>query len=119
MANKNNVVQAIIESIENNIEDVEIRTNLVEGFNNPDKIIHKGKPEKGFTPDVMLFKESAIDLFEVELNEEFQPDKWRLFSLFSKQQKGKFTIVTPKDNLPDLKKALKENYINATVLYYT
>ncbi len=119
MISKKIVVQAIIEKVEKEHTDVEIRTNLVEGFNQPEKIIIKGKQDKGYTPDVLLRGNNSTNIYEVELDQEYKLDKWRLFSLFSKKQKGSFNIVAPEDNIPLVRKALNENQINARIIYFS
>ncbi|MEA1896909.1 MAG: hypothetical protein U9N53_04520 [Bacteroidota bacterium] len=119
MISKNHVVKAIIEKAKNDYDDVEIRTSLVEGYEKPGKIIIKGNEEKGYTPDVLLRSENATDLYEVELDENYKLDKWRIFSLYSIKQKGDFNIVAPENNLHHLKEALKENQIHAKILYFT
>jgi hypothetical protein len=100
-------------------EDVDIRTSLVEGFSQPDKIIIKGKRDKGYTPDVLLRDDNSTDLYEVELDRDYNLDKWRLFSLFSNKLKGSFNIVAPEDNVPQVRKLLDENQINAKIIYFT
>ena len=119
MISKNLVVKAIIEKAENDYNDVEIKTSLVEGYEKPEKIVIKGNEENGYTPDVLLRSEKNTDLYEVELDENYKLDKWRLFSLYSNKQKGNFNIVAPENNLHHLKEALKENQINAKIIYFT
>jgi hypothetical protein len=119
MISKKIVVQAIIEKVEKEYDDVEVRTNLVEGFNQPDKIIIKGKRDKGYIPDVLLRDNNSTDLYEVELNRDYNLDKWRLFSLFSTKQKGSFNIVAPEDNVPQVRKLLDENQIIARIIYFS
>ena len=119
MVTKKNVVQAIIEKVENNYNDVEIRTNMVEGYERPEKIIFKGNQDKGFTPDVLFRSEKSTDLYEIELNQDYKLDKWRLFSLYSTQKKGDFNIVTHEDYLHQLREVLKEHQINAKIIYFS
>ncbi|MEA1896907.1 MAG: hypothetical protein U9N53_04510 [Bacteroidota bacterium] len=119
MVTKRNLVQAIIEKVENNYDDVEIRTNMVEGYKRPEKIIFKGNQEKGFIPDVLFRSEKSTDLYEIELDQDYKLEKWRLFSLYSTQKKGDFNIVTPEANLHQLRKLLTEHQINARIFYFS
>lgn len=119
MITKNLVVKAIIEKAENDFDDVEIKTSLVEGYRKPEKIIIKGNEERGYAPDVLLRSEKTTDIYEVELDKNYKLDKWRLFSLYSHKQKGNFNIVAPENNLHHLKEALKENQISAKIIYFT
>lgn len=88
------VVQAIIDKIEKEQENPEIRTLYVKGYKAPNKIITKGNEEKGFTPDVVFSNEDRTELYEIELDEKIKLNKWRLFSLFSKKENGNLNIVT-------------------------
>ncbi|MEA1896816.1 MAG: hypothetical protein U9N53_04045 [Bacteroidota bacterium] len=120
MISKNLVVKAIIEKAENDFDDVEIKTSLVEGYEKPEKIIIKGKEENGYSPDVLLRSKKTTDLYEVELEDKnYKLDKWRLFSLYSNKQNGNFNIVAPENNLHHLKEVLKENQISAKIIYFT
>ncbi|MEA3478831.1 MAG: hypothetical protein U9R60_11670 [Bacteroidota bacterium] len=119
MISKKIVVQSIIEKVEKEHDDLEIKTSLVEGFSQPDKIINEGKRDTGYTPDVLLRDDNSTDIYEVELDKDFNLDKWRLFSLISNKQKGSFIIVTPEDNIPQVRKALDENQINARIIYFS
>ena len=121
MIDKKIVVQAIIEKAEKDDSDVQIMTNIVDGYERPDRIVVKGEQQRGYTPDVILKKNDTTDLYEVELgkDKEYELDKWRLFSLYSHKQKGNFNIVIPEDNLPRMRELLKENQIKAKILYFS
>ncbi len=121
MVNKKIVVQAIIEKAENDGNDIQIMTSIVEGYDRPDRIAIKGEQKRGYTPDVILKRNNTTDLYEVELgkDKDYELDKWRLFSLYSHKQKGNFNIVIPEDSLPRLRELLKENQIKAKILYFS
>jgi len=117
--NKEIIVQAIIEKYEKDFDQVNFRTGLLQGYEKPGKIILKGKESEGYTPDVIMEGPDRIELFEVEMGEKYHPEKWRLFSLFSNKQKGKFNIVTPEDQLPQIREFLDMNKIDAKILYFS
>jgi hypothetical protein len=117
--NKKIVVQAIIDKIENENDDFEIKTGIVEGYNRPEKIIRKGDQEKGYVPDVMMQNDRKTELFEVELDEDFELDKWKLFSLYSTKLKGNFNIVAPEEILPKVREVLHSEHINARIIYFS
>ena len=118
MLNKKIVAQAIIEKVQDEHDDVDIRTSLLEGFERPDKIVIKGNQGKGFTPDVLLKTDDSTEFYEIELNQEFNLEKWKLFSLYLNKEKGSLNIVTPEDNLPQLRSFLNDNQINARILFF-
>jgi len=119
MLDKKLVVQAIIEKAELDYDDLLIKTSVVEGYEKPDKITLKGTQDKGYVPDVWLRNEQTTELYEVELGQDYQLDKWRLFSLYSNRQNGNFNIVTPEDHLHQLRSVLNEHQIHARILYFT
>jgi len=121
MVDKKIIVQAIIEKVESDYDDVEILTDILEGYDHPGQIIIKGEKKIGYVPDVVLKKKKTTDLYEVELGrkDDYELDKWKLFSLYSHKQHGNFNIVIPEDNLTHLRKILKENQISAKILYFS
>ena len=120
LGRKKIVVQALIDKIETEDKSREIKTQVVEGYKKPEKITIKDTDHKGYTPDLISEASNRTDLYEVELDEHnYVPEKWRLFSLYSKKTKGNFSIVTPKDNLEQIKNMLRSNQINAKLIYFT
>jgi transcriptional/translational regulatory protein YebC/TACO1 len=114
------VVQAIIDKIENEDEVNEIKTQIVEGYKKPEVIAQKNSDQEGYTPDVISVHTGRKDLYTVELDaENFVLEKWRLFSLYSKKSNGNFSIVTPKDNLEQVRNLLKTNQIHAKLIYFS
>ncbi len=118
MINKKVVVQAIIDKIENEHEDFEIKTGIVEGYGKPEKIIRKGNQDKGYVPDVVLESDRITELYEVELDDDFELEKWKLFSLYTSKLKGNFNIVTPEEFLPQVRSVLNSENINARIIYF-
>lgn len=113
------VVQAIIETIEKNHENPDIKALYVKGFEAPNKIITKGNEDKGYVPDVMYSDDDITELYEIELDKKVEMRKWKLFSLFTKKQKGHLNIVTHQGNLPHFRQLLKTNNIkNAKLIYF-
>jgi len=117
--NKKFVAQALINKIEKENQASEIKTRIVEGYEKPEKIVRQEDKKKGFVPDVISKSEEKTDLYEIELDQNFILEKWRLFSLYTNQLKGTFNIVTPESNLGLVKNALKENQIGAKIIYFS
>lgn len=116
--NKELVVQAIIEKIEEENENAEIKTSLVRGYDAPGRIIPKGQKENGYSPDVVSHQEKRTELYEIELKPEVNLDKWRIFSLFSKKEHGTLHLVIPEVHLTFFKKQLAANQIHAKLIYF-
>ena len=70
-------------------------------------------------PDVMLRTDDIIELYEIDLEQDFKLEKWMLFSHFTSNEKRTFSIVTPEDNVTPLKTFLNENDIEARILFFT
>ena len=119
MVSKKDIAEAIIQKVEEENNDVMIMTSIVEGYERPEMIISKDKQAAGYTPDVMLRTDDIIELYEIDLDQDFKLDKWMLFSRFTRSEKKSFSIVTPEDNVTPLKTFLNENDIEARILYFT
>jgi hypothetical protein len=115
------VVQALIDKIKNENKPNKIRTHVVEGYKKPERITNKdGDQQQGYFPDVIAESNGRKDLFEVELDDkDYVLEKWRLFSLYSKKNKGDFSIITPKDKLEQVRNMVKSNQIDARLIYFS
>lgn len=114
------VVQAIIDKINKEGQVNEIKTEIVEGYKQPEIVAKKNSDEAGYMPDVIAVHPGGNDLYEVELDaDHFILEKWRLFSLYSMKSNGSFSIVTPKDNLEQVRNLLKSNQIHARLIYFS
>lgn len=118
MVSKKIVAQAIIQKAEEDYEDVKIMTSMVEGFEKPEKIMSKDTQTEGFTPDVMLRSNDVTELFEINLAQDFKLERWKLFSNFSSNKKRSFSIVTREEHVNPLRNFLKQNDIEARILYF-
>jgi hypothetical protein len=119
MVSKKDIAEAIIQKVEQENDDVMIMTSMVEGYERPEVIMSKEKQTAGYTPDVMLRNDDIIELYEIDLDQDFKLDKWMLFSHFTSSDKRTFSIVTPEDNVTPLKTFLKENDIEARILFFS
>lgn len=119
MFSKRIVAQAIIEKVKKDHNDADIRTSLVEGFEGPEEVEIKNEKGEGFTPDLLLNTGDSAEFYEIELDEEFKLEKWKLFSQYFIKRNGMFNIVTHEDNLPQLRSFLKNNQIIARILFFS
>lgn len=117
--NKQHIVQAIIEKYKKEYDHLKFQTGHLKGYEKPGKIILKGNISEGYTPDVVIEGPDRIELFEVEMGKQYHPEKWKLFSLFSNKQKGNFNIVTPEEQLEQMRELLDMNKIDAKILYFS
>jgi hypothetical protein len=119
MINKEIVAQAIIEKVQNENVNANIRTNLMEGYGRPDEVFIKGNKRIGFTPDVLLKTDDSTEFYEIDLDQDFKLEKWKLFSIYLKKQGGTLNIVTPEKNLQLLRTFLNANKIDARILFFS
>jgi hypothetical protein len=114
--NKEVIAKAVIKSI-NNLSPVKIETKLLKGYNPPAKIVYKSS-EEGYIPDFLIFFEDATYIYEIELDDNYETDKWQLFSLYTTKNKGKFYLVVPDWMVVSVKATLKNKKINASILHF-
>ena len=62
LVKKKFIFQAIINSIEKENQDSKIKTKIVEGYQEPSKIMIKEDQQKGYTPDVVSETKNKTDL---------------------------------------------------------
>lgn len=92
---KEQVAQAVIAQMEEYNDELKVETKLFENYRSPDKVIWKSN-DMGFCPDIkMVEKDGTLKLYEIELDDKINADKWRLFSMYAKMQKGEFTVIVP------------------------
>jgi len=91
-----------------------IKTHL-EGHSEPPKLVKAGS-DKGFIPDMTASLENNTHIFEIELKNSFDIDKWKLFERYTTNKGGKFIILTPAENKKEVVKAMQENAINANLI---
>jgi hypothetical protein len=119
MVSKKDIAEAIIQKVEEENDDVLIMTSMVKGYKRPEMIMSKEDQAAGYMPDVMLRTDDIIELYEIDLEQDFKLEKWMLFSHFTSNEKRTFSIVTPEDNVTPLKTFLNENDIEARILFFT
>ena len=114
--NKEVIAKAVIKSI-NTKNPVKIETRFLKGYDPPDKIVYKSS-RKGYNPDIMVFFEDAIYIYEIELDDNYETDKWQLFSLYTKKNKGRFNLIVPDWMILSVKATLTKKKIDASILHF-
>jgi len=79
------VAKAVIEKIEEDEEKFDIETRLVGSYYNPAKVVWKSS-HSGYTPDIKVSSPKGnSDIYEIEISDNYNEEKWRLFSLYAKK----------------------------------
>lgn len=114
--NKEVIAKAVIKSI-NTQNPVKIETRFLKGYDTPDKIVYKSS-RKGYNPDIIVFFEDATYIYEIELDDNCETNKWQLFSLYTKKNKGRFYLIVPDWMILSVKATLKNKKIDASILHF-
>ncbi|MFP4061012.1 MAG: hypothetical protein ACOCXW_00120 [Bacteroidota bacterium] len=93
----------------------DIKTIHSRDFTNPDKIMWKGKSE-GFVPDLTARRDNLLNIYDIQLTDNYELTKWKLFSLYANIRKANFYIVTPRWMVNSVKDTLVENVISARII---
>ncbi len=111
------VVRAVISTIKEGKAPDKIEAKDLQDYESPARISFKGHND-GLVPDVAVYRNEEVDLYEVELDENIDVDKWRLMSLYARKYKGNLFLVVPDFLREKVKNELKNNSVNAGLLYF-
>jgi hypothetical protein len=115
--NKIKISRAIIIDLLRNQEPTDIKAKHIKDYDPPDALI-KNKPKRKYIPDITVQLENNMHLYEIELGDDPDTEKWRMFDAFTKISGGKFFLVVPDTQKIEIKKALEETGISARILYF-
>jgi hypothetical protein len=111
------VAQSVVEKIEQDFRNAEVRTGYLNGYRKPEKISFKGKDQQ-YTPDIVTRHDESVDLYEIELDPDLDESKWVLFSIYAQKRSGNLYLVVPNRLRDTIKEKLKKRNINAGLLYF-
>lgn len=116
--NKKLIANVMLEEIEKD-KPAKIETELFKNFKIPEKIVLKEK-NTGYTPDIkVVLDDGKINLYEIELEEKYDIEKWKLYSVYAKRSKGDLYIILPDWMLDQVKNTLVQNEIkNVNLIYF-
>jgi len=115
--NKTIVSRAIISKIEIENHPKEVRTKHVMGYETPNKILVQGNDE-GYVPDIAAFYDDETVVYEIELNKAMPIEKWKSLSMYARKNHGRFYLVVPDYLKEEIKAEMKENEVNAGLIYF-
>lgn len=111
------VLRAVISTIKDGNELNKIEVKDLQDYDSPARISLKGQ-DGGLVPDIAVYRNDEVDLYEVELDENIDIDKWRLMSLYAKKFQGHLFLVVPDFLKEKVKSELKTSSVNAGLLYF-
>lgn len=118
MIDKTTVSRAVISKIQGDNNPDKIESKHISDYETPKKMIFEGK-KNGFIPDIVTFFNTEPNIYEIELEKEISFEKWKLFDTYAKKNNGKFFIVAPDYLKEGIKKLIKDEKINAGLIYFT
>lgn len=115
---KEQVAQAVINQMEEYYDDIVVETSLSKNYSTPEKVIWKSN-EVGYSPDIkVVTPEGATKLYEIELGNKINEEKWRLFSLYAKMRKGDLTVIVPEYMISRVETIITEkNFKNIKLMF--
>jgi len=109
---KTEVLNQLILEISSNDEDASIYTESLQGFKTPQSI-------NSFIPDIEVFSKNTHNLIEVQVSDDFNINRWKSFSDYSRKDTSKeFHIIVPKGLKDNVKDVIVNNDIDAQLLYF-
>lgn len=114
---KEQIAQSLIARLEEQTDDIRIETPLLEDYNSPDKIV-QSSTNKTYHPDIMIIGNGETSIYEIELDQNMNPDKWRIMSMFTKLRRGEFYVIVPEPYLSKAEEVIIENNIKNIQLMY-
>lgn len=115
--NKRKISRAIILDLLKSMDPVEIKSKHIKDYDPPDALIKK-RSDKKYTPDLIARLEQTMHLYEIELGDDPDTEKWKLFDAFTKMNGGKFFLVVPDTQKVEIRKTIKNTGISARILYF-
>lgn len=113
---KEMVSLAVVSKIKND-NPQQIRAEHIEKYEDPESVTDTGSG-KTYTPDMLVYYERGIDIYEIELDDKQSVDKWKSFESFAKKNNGYLYIIVPEDIKQDTSKIIISENINAGIIYF-
>ncbi len=114
---KETIVNALIDNLLEEKHPEEIKTSYIDKYENPAKLKIKGSDE-AYTPDVAVSFGDSSNLYEIELDDNFQINKWKLFSLHAQKRNGNLYLIVPEWLRDSVKNELTSQKINAGIIFF-
>ncbi|MEA1888073.1 MAG: hypothetical protein U9N72_12780 [Bacteroidota bacterium] len=114
--NKEMVSLAVVTEIKND-NPQRISAEHIEKYEKPESV---PATETGntYTPDMLVYYERGIDIYEIELENNKAVDKWKSFESFAKENNGYLYIVVPEDIKKAISNLIISENINAGIIYF-
>lgn len=107
--NKESITKAVLKDVKKQYKGAEIHARHTRDLPNPAKFAWKNN-EANYMPDIIVRNNGeSLNIYEIELTDEFDVNKWRLYSLYAKKSRGRFHLVMPRWLLNRAKDKIQES----------
>ena len=115
---KKQVAKSIVPQLEEQAYEMSLHTGLLKDYT-PSSPITTQTANNGFIPDIITTeKNGETNIYEIQLNNNINTEKWNFFAHFTKERHGKLHIIVPEPNLSAAEKVIVENDIRNIRLMY-
>ncbi|AHW62049.1 hypothetical protein SAMN05444285_12453 [Draconibacterium orientale] len=115
---KKQVAKSIVPQLEEQAYEMSLQTGLLKNYS-PSSPITTQTEDNGFIPDIITTeKNGETNIYEIQLNNNINTEKWSFFAHFTKERHGKLHIIVPEPNLSAAEKVIVENDIRNVSLMY-
>ena len=115
---KKQVAKSIVPQLEEQAYEMSLQTGLLKNYI-PSYPITTQTEDNGFIPDIITTeKNGETNIYEIQLTNNINTEKWNFFAHFTKERHGKLHIIVPEPNLSAAEKVIVENDIHNIRLMY-
>ena len=115
---KKQVAKSIVPQLEEQAYEMSLQTGLLKNYI-PSSPITTQTKDNGFIPDIITTeKNGETNIYEIQLTNNIDTEKWNFFAQFTKERHGKLHIIVPEPNLSAAEKVIVENDIRNIRLMY-
>lgn len=115
---KQQVAKSIISQLEEQSYELSVQTHLLKNYM-PSSPITTQSCYYGFSPDILTTeKNGETNIYEIQLNNKIDAERWRIFSLYTKVRCGQLHIIVPEPNLSAAEETIIEHDIRNIKLMY-
>jgi len=112
------LVKAMISKIMDDANPDAIKAKNISDYEMPGKIILDDTGET-YIPDIVIRKNDSTSLYEIQLEKPLPVNKWHNLSVYARQKNGNLYLIVPETIKESVKKEIKQNQINAGIIYFT
>lgn len=111
------IIRAVITTIESENKPQLFKTRYFKNYGTPPKIKLSNR-KREFIPDLVVHYDELVNLYEIELEDNIDIEKWRQMALYAKKFNGHLFLVVPDFLCEKVKNVIKSSAINMGLIYF-